>query len=148
MKKLLEDRLKNFKIDENGCHIWQGCKDQAGYGMIQIEYKTKRVHKIIYEFVNKVKVSKMFHIDHICRNKACMNIEHLRKVSPRTNTLCGNGPAAINAVKTQCVNGHEFNEENTYITSKGERQCKVCIKIRVRHYRSPNYNKYLRRSFK
>jgi hypothetical protein len=39
---------------------------------------------------------------------------------------------AINAAKTHCPEGHEYNEENTYITKKGKRNCRTCNRERNR----------------
>jgi hypothetical protein len=73
-------------------------------------------------------------LDHIvCRNRACVNPEHLRVVTPRVNTLENSeGPAAKNAAKTHCVHGHDFTAENTYITPEGRRQCRICRAARNR----------------
>jgi hypothetical protein len=71
-------------------------------------------------------------IDHLCRNRACVNPDHLAVVSLRETLLRGDTIPAKNAAKTACPHGHPFTPENTYITQpttrkpRGQRQCRVC----------------------
>lgn len=37
-----------------------------------------------------------------------------------------NGKIRRNSKKTHCPKGHEYTEENTYLTKQGWRQCKTC----------------------
>lgn len=41
------------------------------------------------------------------------------------------------AQQTHCVNGHEFNAENTYLKSNGSRWCKACGRERDRRRKRP-----------
>jgi hypothetical protein len=49
-------------------------------------------------------------IDHLCRNRRCVNVAHLRLLSNVENARM-NG----NWAKTHCVRGHEFTEDNTHL---------------------------------
>lgn len=61
-------------------------------------------------------------LDHLCRERACVNHEHLEPVSHRTNVLRGVGPTASNAKKSACSAGHEYDR----VTPSGGRACRRC----------------------
>jgi hypothetical protein len=71
-------------------------------------------------------VSADLEIDHLCRNRGCVNPAHLEPVTSRENKLRGYGAAAKNARKTECKRGHPFTPENTGRTGGGGRYCKQC----------------------
>ena len=50
-------------------------------------------------------------LDHLCRNRYCVNPQYLEQVTNRKNVLRGSGITAKNAIKAHCVNGHDFGEE-------------------------------------
>ncbi len=69
-------------------------------------------------------------IDHLCRNRACRNVEHLEAVTSRENVLRGpTTVAAINTVKTHCPQGHAYDEANTRVY-EGHRHCRACDRAR------------------
>lgn len=78
------------------------------------------------------------HVDHLCRNRACVNVAHLRLVTPRQNVLENSaGVTAANAVKTHCDHGHPFDESNTYHHA-GKRLCRACRRdAHLRHRARP-----------
>lgn len=74
-------------------------------------------------------------LDHLCRNRACVNPVHLEPVTNRVNILRGIGITAQNARKTHCKHGHPFTVENTiYKHGGGWRICKICNRARFREY--------------
>ena len=71
-------------------------------------------------------------LDHLCRVRHCVNPAHLEPVTTRENVLRSRGnPFTVNALKTHCVNGHPFDEANTYYFGKW-RQCRACNVLKVK----------------
>lgn len=111
------------KDDPSGCWLWTGAK-YRGYGYFRVERKGIRAHRYSYELV-KGNIPSGLILDHLCRNKACVNPQHLEPVTIGENVLRGTAPSAVNAKKSHCVRGHRFSEANTYI-NRGRRYCKTC----------------------
>jgi len=127
--------MKNIVIDQNDCWNWKLWISPLGYGQISFKDKTELVHRVSFQvFIGKIK--KNLEINHICRNRKCINPEHLETVSHRENLLKGDTIAAKNDQKTHCLNGHKFTPENTCINPSGERSCRICKNRRQRSYRS------------
>lgn len=84
-------------------------------------------------------------IDHICRNKRCINPDHLRQVSDRQNALENSiGVAALNAIKTHCKEGHELAGDNLKMLShngKQRRCCAICHSNSVKNWQMNNEEK-------
>lgn len=85
-------------------------------------------HRLAYARVNGA-IPEGLEIDHVCRNKQCVNPLHLEAVTHNENIR------RRYADYTHCVNGHEYTPENTYIRTNGYRDCRVCIRARVKKYR-------------
>lgn len=107
------------------CHVYRGRK-QKGYGVMTINGKPVRVHRYTWELANGPIPDNLV-IDHMCRNRACCNINHLRLVTAAVNCLENSvGLTAVHAAKTHCIRGHPFDEVNTYLIKGGGRMCKEC----------------------
>lgn len=123
------------KVDTSGdCWEWTASRSPLGYGQYAIQRKPRGAHRVAWEMLVG-EIPDGFELDHLCRNRACVNPDHMQVVSHRENTLRGHGPSATNARKTKCCNGHDFDETNTYITPKGARQCRACVREAGRRYR-------------
>lgn len=115
----------------SGCWEWQGNTDEDGYGQVFWEGKSYRAHRFSYEtYVGPIPDGLV--LDHLCRNHGCVNPEHVEPVTQRVNVMRGEGIAQANAVKTRCINGHEFTAENTNITPQGWRDCRTCSREKMR----------------
>ena len=91
----------------------------------------RRLHRAIYEkFVGPIPDG--LTIDHLCRNRLCVNPAHLEPVTLAANVLRGESLPAKNARKTHCPKGHPYDETNTHITKQGWRICKACNRERQR----------------
>ena len=116
------------------CWEWLGCKNKNGYGMFGMNKEITGAYRASYElFIGKI--PKGMTIDHICRNRSCVNPVHLKVMTLKENILRGTSFSAINARKTHCIRGHEFTKENTNIMTNGSRQCRTCFNMLQRNYR-------------
>jgi len=108
-----------------GCWHWIGGRSGRGYGFVKLGPSPKkmyRVHSVTYR-LSKGEIPSGLELDHLCRNRACCNPEHLEAVTHRVNVLRGEGRAAINASKTRCP---KCNGEFVRL-GKG-RSCVPCLK--------------------
>lgn len=112
----------------NGCWLWTGCRNAEGYARFYLRPNCQIIgaHRFSYE-IHKGKIPKGLTIDHLCRNRGCVNPAHMELVSQKENTLRGNGVTALNARKTHCKHGHLFSADNIYSLPYG-RHCKQCTK--------------------
>jgi len=106
------------------CWVWQGSKNNKGYGHFHSNGKNRLAHRYAYELLVG-EIPDGLQIDHTCRIRECVNPDHMEVVTSKENTLRGEGPTAKNAKKTHCNNGHEFTEANTYQQKNG-RECRIC----------------------
>lgn len=72
--------------------------------------------------------------DHLCRDRACINTEHMELVTHRENILRGESPQAKNARKTHCPLGHPLSGANLRVERDGRRRCRACYRVRRREH--------------
>ena len=113
---------------ERGCWQWDVPHEETGYG----QFAGGRAHRWSYRFFIG-DIPDGLELDHLCRNRACVNPWHLDPVPCRVNILRGESPAAHNARKTHCIRGHAFTEANTYRPpgKPRTRHCRKCMAIRA-----------------
>lgn len=78
----------NYKENENGCWIWQGKLSPEGYGRTSLRSLSQMAHRAIWQEL-RGPIPKGMVLDHKCRERACVNPDHLRVVTLGQNNHMG-----------------------------------------------------------
>lgn len=120
------------------CIVWVRTKDQHGYGMVSLEGKNRRAHRVAWVGTHGQDIPEGLTLDHLCRNRACVNPEHLEPVTHRENILRGENHVAVRAAMTHCPKGHPLSGDNLdrWNAEQGKRRCRACVNENARNYRA------------
>lgn len=105
------------------CWLWTGAT-RLGYAELSYEGTNRSGHRLAYELW-RGPIPEGLQIDHLCRNRRCINPWHLEPVTSAVNI--GRSPRAL---ATHCKYGHEFTPENTR-RADGRRYCRTCAAARL-----------------
>ena len=105
------------RVDQRECTAWSGCRDRNGYGAKWVDGKRVMVHRWAYEQTYGP-IPPGMQIDHLCRNPACYNPEHLETVTCQENIRRA-------AWRECCKQGHAMTPANVSWQS-GRRKCRTC----------------------
>lgn len=106
----------------SSCWLWEAVVNADGYGQFR---KTSRgpmvgAHRVAWE-LTRSPIPKGMMPDHLCRNRNCVNPDHMEIVTNRVNVLRGIGACAIHARKTHCPEGHPYD-----VKDRDGRRCRTC----------------------
>ncbi len=110
-----------------GCFLWTRAVTRQGYGHFFLEGKGNRqrtvlAHRYAYEREHG-RIPAALQIDHLCRNRLCVNPRHMEPVLPRVNFLRGNNRSAVSLRTGRCCHGHP--QEAHWVNG-----CRICNRAR------------------
>lgn len=110
-----------FTVSPKGCWTWNGPLDRDGYGSFFFRRLNRRAHRVAW-WNARGDIPDGFVINHTCRNRACVNPQHLQCVSVTDNTMKDSTSVAyINSQKTHCPQGHPYDRRYGK-----QRYCSIC----------------------
>lgn len=133
-KEFFLHRLLRSAVRQGDCWKWSGAKTPPGYGKLWVNGRCIYAHRLSY-VIFKGTINNGREIDHLCKNKSCINPDHLEVVAHIVNLERAMVPTIINRLKTHCIRGHEFTENNTRRIGHW-RICRECCRLRRRNFRT------------
>jgi hypothetical protein len=117
-------RLLGAILGEDNCWEWQKALTPDGYAVWHTpDGRGRQGHRLVYELL-EAPITDGLELDHLCRNRRCVNPAHMEPVTHEVNT------ARAKAAREHCLRGHLWTPENTLRRANGTRQCRACNKIR------------------
>lgn len=113
------------------CWLWRGALQPNGYGRFGSTQRSQVGNWLAHRMAYTLAVGPIpegLTIDHLCRNRACVNPAHLEPVTQGENNL--------RAYDGKCRAGHPFTTETTYVGPNGFRQCRTCRNARATESRA------------
>jgi hypothetical protein len=106
------------------CWVWRGKRHPRGYGTYSwARGKEQLAHRYAWEaLVGTIPSGRT--LDHLCKNRLCVNPDHLEPVTVGENTRRG-----WRNNKTHCKQGHLLDDANTYVYGPGYRRCRTCNRL-------------------
>lgn len=108
-----------------------------GYSRIRVNGKQIQSHRWVWELING-QIPEGFVIDHICSNRKCVALDHLRMVTQQENIMAGKHNIDN---RSHCNQGHPFIKENIMIRKNGKRECGECNRQRAKVYYAKKVDK-------
>src|SRR5574340_1101490 len=108
--------LRKFTVSDTGCWMWQGTLRPNGYGRVWYRGRTMTAHQAVWVASGR-DLSLGLELDHLCRQRGCVNPGHLEPVSRAEN----NRRKAT--AQTHCKNGHALAGDNLVVTPH-QRKCR------------------------
>jgi len=134
------ERFKSKTTVSGECWLWNGPLDKDGYGSFFFRGATRRAHRVgWYGAFGEIQDGHV--INHTCRNRNCVNPQHLQSITSTENALKdSNSRPYLNSQKTTCPNGHEYDKVVVW-AGKTQRICTICTRERQAANKRDAYKK-------
>lgn len=113
------------------CYLWLGPLDKDGYGHFYFRRKNRGAHRFAW-WLAFGDIPDGMVVNHKCKNRHCVNPQHLEVITSRENSLKDSvSPAAINSRKKHCPKGHPYDR-----VYGRQRYCSICEQAKGRRLRA------------
>lgn len=120
------ERLNAYTRPDGECIAWTGYLDEGGYARLTVDGAKVYAHRWVWERTNGP-VPRDIDVDHICHNRACVKIEHLRLASKQQNS--SNRSGSLNALGLRNVYKLPSGSYRVVVGSPPHRLTKTCSTI-------------------
>jgi hypothetical protein len=138
--------LLGITLEASGCWTLATKPFSTGYARAIVARKSVRGHRLLYEYFREPIPAGLV-LDHKCRNRACVNPDHMEPVTQSENVRRGALPGLLSAGAiprkrptgpkvSVCHNGHPYTAANSYFGGKAGRVCRECMLANQRRYKA------------
>ena len=124
------EKVSGGNVDE--CWMWTAYAGPDQYGRFNVSGKPVLAHRWAYEHL-RADIPYDLDIDHLCRNRRCVNPWHLEPVTRSINLQRVPRPS-------HCTNGHLLSGSNIRMEGRA-RRCIACQRDRNRRWYSDPENR-------
>jgi len=131
-RNINERFFEKVRHDASGCWLWEAGLTDHGYGTFRLGGRSDgKIYAHIYTYELLIgRVPDGLELDHLCRTPSCCNPWHLEPVTHRINSLRGISPTILMHRANLCKRGHSLLGDNAYVRPSGERNCRICLRMR------------------
>ena len=131
----------------DGCIEWTGALDRYGYGKLKVTYSgtvsTMTAHRAAWIAHSAVPLEPGLVVDHLCWNRACVNVDHLEPVTNLENSIrcdphgAPRGRPRLKPGEHSCgehgrVDGYDTVRADGYTSWV----CRICRRVYTERYRA------------
>jgi hypothetical protein len=126
-------------VEQGECRVWSHRLDRYGYGDVKVQIDRRVWHIGAHRLAVLLAYGELppwAVVDHLCRNRACINVAHLRLVTNAENIACGDS----HKPRERCKSGHRLNGDNLHVVQRSDGRSERCCR-RCRYLAGARYRK-------